>query len=100
MEQKEAAAITTSTISATKEDMEIAFHGQAVFSNKMFATNTASGVRIAFCENQLPEVATPVFRTAVLLSYPDAIALRDLISHQLKGLSFVELKPETSQKDG
>ena len=48
----------------------------------MFVTTLSAGARIAFME-QLGEKVSPQFRTAVILAYPDAVALRDLLTRQL-----------------
>jgi hypothetical protein len=67
----------------TQQELRTAFDDPAVYSNKMLATNVSAGVRIAFME-QLGELVPAQVRAAVLLSFPDAIALRDLLNRQLE----------------
>lgn len=71
------------------DEMRAAFSGIAVHSNKVYATNTSGGVRLAFME-MLGDTVPPQFRSAVLLSYPDALSLRDLLSRQLKDFEAVQ----------
>ncbi len=59
-----------------------AFAGPAAHSNRVFITGGPSGLRIAFMEAFMPLVE-PVFRSAVLINYEDALALRDLLTRQL-----------------
>jgi hypothetical protein len=59
-------------------EMEAAFEGSAVHSDRFIITTNQSGVRIAFLESDNITI-TPRFRSAVLLSYPDAIELSILI---------------------
>lgn len=67
-----------------------AFVGPAAHSSRFFITGGPSGLRIAFMEAFLPMVE-PVFRSAVLINYEDALALRDLLTRQL---AVVEFKTE------
>jgi hypothetical protein len=69
------------------------FSGPALHTNKFYATNLAAGLRIAFMEAML-EPVQPQFRTAVILAYQDAIALRDLLTHQLR-----EIEPQLKQAE-
>jgi len=86
-----------------EEEMRTIFSGPAVASNKIYITISAAGVRLTFCEQQ-GKVVPPVFRTAVLLSFPDAFALRDLLAKHLEKIEFkqeVEVKrKDDGQKDG
>jgi hypothetical protein len=66
----------------TPENVRASFSGPAVHSNRVFATMTGGGLRLAFME-QLGEAGEMHFRAAVLLPYPDALELRDLITRQL-----------------
>ena len=59
-----------------------AFVGPAAHSNRFYIIVQPSGLRIAFMEAFKPMVE-PVFRSAVLMSYEDALALRDLLTRQL-----------------
>lgn len=56
--------------------------GPAIFANKIYATVMPQGLRLTFAEMN-PAQALPAYRTAVLLSYPDAAALMDLLQKQL-----------------
>ncbi len=64
------------------DEIAAIFSGPAVHSNKMFATLTGTGLRIAFMEQYDP-AKPPLFRVAAVISYPDAIALRDLLTRQV-----------------
>lgn len=66
-----------------QNDFTIAFDGPAMNSNRMVAAHVAAGLRLAFLESYSEDVAAK-FRFAVLLSYDDAKALRDLLNRQLK----------------
>jgi hypothetical protein len=66
----------------TDEELRGSFAGPAFNSNKFYATNLETGVRLAFAEQLGSKVPTQ-FRTAVILSYRDAIGLRDLLARQL-----------------
>jgi hypothetical protein len=70
------------------DQLRDALGGPALFSNKMYATSTLTGLRITFCEAH-PALSRPAFRTAVYMDYGQAIALRDLLNHQLKDLEIV-----------
>ena len=60
---------TTKTVS--DDEMAVAYSGAAVFSNKFYVTITPAGPRIAFTEVR-PGTDMPLFRTAVVLPFPDA----------------------------
>jgi hypothetical protein len=64
------------------DDLRAAFAGEAVLSNKVYMTKSPGGVRLAFME-VWGEAVPPQFRTGIFLSYPDAVALRDLLVRQL-----------------
>jgi len=66
----------------SREDLEAAFAGPAPHSNRFFVTLGASGVRIAFTE-QNPGIG-PQFRVATIMSYQDAIQLTELLQRLLK----------------
>lgn len=61
------------------------FSGPAVLANRIFLTITGSGARLSFMEQHGDKVP-PQFRTAVILSFEDALALRDLLERQLKDI--------------
>jgi len=69
---------------AEVSDLEASFDGGAVNSNRMVASHVAAGLRLSFLEAYRPD-AQPRFRAAVLLSYQDAAALRDLLMGLLAG---------------
>jgi hypothetical protein len=71
----------------SSEEMSASFAGPAYLVNKIYLTRTPAGVRLAFMEQAADQL--PSFRTAVLLSYQDALALRNLISRQLKEIEDV-----------
>jgi hypothetical protein len=78
---------------ASTEELRTAFAGAAIAANKVYATNTLSGVRLAFCE-EVPEIEHLQFLSAVMLPYPTAMSLRDLLVRQLQGIVFEEVKPK------
>lgn len=68
--------------SVSEDELRSSFLGPAIFSNKFYVTNGPAGMRLSFMEGLLPTVQ-PIFRAAVLISYGDAIALRDVLTKQL-----------------
>jgi hypothetical protein len=95
MTDKPIEAPAPGTVRVSPEDLRVAYAGPAVLSNKIFATNTLAGMRLAFAE--LLGDQPPVFRMAVLISYPDAVNLRDLLTRQLALVEFgvVEEEPKS-----
>jgi hypothetical protein len=81
-------ADTDKLVSSSEDDLQIVFSGPAVAANKIFVTLSSAGIRLTFTEQRNPKVA-PVFRTAALVSIPDAISLRDLLSKVLR-----EIEPQ------
>ena len=75
----------TKPVPVSDEDVRASFAGPAFHTNKMFLTIVQAGVRLAFME-ALGDKVPPSFRTAIVLSFPDAIALRDLLTRQLKDI--------------
>ncbi len=74
----------------TDEGIRASFSGPAVRSNKIYLSLTPDGgARIAFLE-QHGDVVPPIFRTAVILSFRDALSLRDLIARQLGQIEGLE----------
>ena len=59
-----------------------AFVGPAIHSNRFIVTTSQAGVRIGFLEKDHGS-SDALFRSAVLLSYPDAIELSKLIRSML-----------------
>ena len=78
------------TDQATKIEEGIAFSGPALHSNRFFVNAWPNAVRIAFLENSDP-ANTPQFRSAVMLSLDDAVALQKLLG---------ELIVKVAQKQG
>lgn len=88
------AGINAGVRATTNEDeLRASFSGAAVNSNRFFSSMVSAGLRIAFME-QHGKAVTPVFRTAVLLSVQDAIALRNLLIRQLKDVEPLVKKAE------
>lgn len=65
------------------EELRVSFAGPAFHANKMYVSLMGAGFRITFTE-QYGDVVPPVFRTAVILSIPDSLALRDVLIRQLE----------------
>ena len=84
-------------LDVTNEELRSAFSGPAVFSNKFYATTGPSGVRLTFME-ALGELVPPVFRTAVLLPFQDALALRDLLTAQLSDIEAMISRAEAQHR--
>lgn len=61
------------------EEMAVAYSGPALATNKFYVSITSGGVRIAFAEVN-PQVRLPAFRTAVMLPFPDALTLAELVN--------------------
>lgn len=68
----------------SEEELHEAISGAAIFSNKLYVSTQPMGVRIAFCE-QREDIDALHFRTAVYLSIPDAMSLRDILTKHLDG---------------
>jgi hypothetical protein len=73
----------------TEAELSTAFSGPAYNTNKIFASNMPTGLRLSFCEMRTPEGHDLQFRTAILISYPDAVSLRNLLTRQLEALQSV-----------
>ncbi len=67
----------------SEQELELAYSGPAMAANRLFVTITPSGVRITFAEQTGPGKPAH-FRTAVIMSIQDGIALRDVLSKTLK----------------
>jgi hypothetical protein len=79
---EEKAKATEAKPELSDAEHQVAFEGPALLANKVYLSITAAGARLAFAE-QYGERVLPQFRTAVVLAYQDALALRDLISKLL-----------------
>jgi hypothetical protein len=75
-----------------KADMPAIFSGPAFYSNRIFATLQQLGIRLTFMETN-PESKQDLFRTAVYLSIPDAMALQQLLGKILEGIE-LEIKED------
>ncbi len=65
------------------QDVEEAFTAAAPHADRFIITTHNAGIRMAFLESPGPD--SPIkFRTAVLLSYQNALELRDLLTEMLK----------------
>ena len=71
------------TSDVTAEDSSIAFSGPAHLANQFFVALGPAGVRIAFCEQESAETSAR-FRSAVVLSFRDGIALYRLLQEALQ----------------
>ena len=69
--------------SLTKEEIKVLSSGAAVYSNRFLATLTPAGIKVVFTE-QNGEKDIPTFRTGVILSVQDGIALYKLLQKLLK----------------
>lgn len=67
--------------SLPEDELKSLMSGPAFYSNKMYVT-TGNVVRISFSEAL--EGVPPQFRTAVVLSLPDALDLRNLLQKMLE----------------
>jgi len=86
----------------TDEEMVVAFSGPAPLANRFFITIGSSGARIAFAE-QVGEKVPPAFRTAVLLPFPDAQSLVEILGALLKRsvkFEVIEKKADQEKTDG
>jgi hypothetical protein len=64
-------------------ELRTAMSGPAPFCDRFVVIRNQVGMRIAFLEKDITG-AMPHFRGAVMLSYPDAIELRNLLDNLLK----------------
>jgi len=66
----------------SEEELEVAWSGPAVHSNR-FYVNMGPTIRLSFCEQATPN-ARPLYRTGVVMSIQDAIALANLLKDMLR----------------
>ena len=78
--------------SMSDEEMQVPFSGPAIFANKIYLTSAPTGIRLAFGE-QYGDKVEPVFRAAVMLAFPDAESLRDLLTRTLERKKTLESEP-------
>ena len=62
-----------------KNEIDATMNGSASYANHFVAVATPAGVRVAFMETA-PDSSDTFFRSAVLLSFQDAIELKDLLA--------------------
>lgn len=75
---------TTSALTPIPEsEMNVSNSGPAVLSNRIFAATGQWGLRITFAEQDSPQ-KPPAFRTAVVMSFQDGIALYKMLQGLLK----------------
>ena len=80
------------------DEMATLLSGPAIYSNKIYVSLSTVGIRITFAEQQ--EGGPPHYRTAAFLSYPDAIALKDLLIRQLSNVQVIAGERPESPEDG
>jgi hypothetical protein len=79
------------------DDVRAGFDGPAFASNRIFTTISAMGVRIAFME-QSDTSTRPHFRTAVVISFDDAVILRDVLNLQIQRFAAGWLSVDSAKK--
>lgn len=77
-------------------ELDTAYEGAAVFTNKFYVSSGAAVVRIAFCEGQEPKVG-PQFRTAVAMSAQDALALAAVIKELMAQAGMRVVAPDPDE---
>jgi len=70
----------------SKNELEVSFPEPAMATNRFFVSLGPAGMRLAFAEQHGVDMG-PKFRTAVIMSMPDAISLRDLLNNMLKNVT-------------
>ncbi len=75
-----------------EEEFKIAHSGPAVAANRSYVSLSSGGARLAFTEQQGKSL--PVFRNAVMLSFQEAIALKNVLADLLKD---IEAKTTTAK---
>ncbi len=80
----------------SQKELEIAFSGPAVLTNRFYVTIGAYGIRISFTEVQNND-ADPVFRTGCVMCIQDGIRLKNLLQEMLKDVE-AELQQIESDK--
>ena len=88
-----------SPASLSDEEMLVPFGGPAIFANKIYLTSAPTGIRVSFGE-QYGDKVKPVFRAAVMLAYPDAESLRDLLTRTLERIKTLESEPGAGSNGG
>lgn len=81
-------------------DMLVTLSGPAVLANKIYATTTEAGLRLAFTEQWDPKRPS-LFRVAVVLPWTSALSLRDLLSRQLADIeAVIRAEMDAAKKEG
>lgn len=75
----------------TDAEMDQTMLVPSYYVNKIYVQTSPVGVRITYAENRGLEFPS-IVRTSVFLSPADALALRDLLTDQLKNYVFTDLK--------
>ena len=70
-------------ISPKKSELDISADGPATYVNRFVASGTQAGVRLSFMESG-SDPDSSKFRSAVLMSYQDAIELKNLLADIVK----------------
>jgi hypothetical protein len=65
------------------DDVRAAYNGPAHAVNRFISIPTSGGFRVSFLEF-FDEAYSPEFRSAIFLSYPDMVSLRDLLTAQIE----------------
>jgi hypothetical protein len=74
-------------VAVVKEsELAASFSGPAFHSNRFIVTSHTAGMRIAFLEQGQTSDAEPSYRAAVVISYADAIELKNLLASMLEPL--------------
>ncbi|WP_137150453.1 hypothetical protein [Devosia sp. FKR38] len=74
------------------DDVKAAYSGPAHAVNRFISIPTGIGFRVAFLEF-FDEAYSPEFRSAIFLSYPDMVSLRDLLTAQIERTEKTEGSP-------
>jgi hypothetical protein len=76
------------------EEMNVAFDGPSVFTNKFYITANGPVARVSFCE-QVPNSDRLLFRAAVTMTLSDLLQLQALI--QTLSANFARAETERAQ---
>ncbi len=70
----------------SEEELEVSYSGPALATNRFFVAIGVRGMRLAFAEQHSSDMK-PKFRTAIIMSIPHALELRDLLNNMLKNVT-------------
>lgn len=83
----------------SEREMEIAFSGPAIYTNKFYVTVGGAHARIAFTEAR--KEGDPQFRSAVSMTLEDLFKLRDIINRLSARMKVIEVPvPEGGGDNG